>query len=1115
MSLSPTSPSPSSTEQHQPPIADADADGGLATTGSQRQGSLDSAAGYPFSEKVPDSSSRHAHPHNHSAAASHPIQPQLQPRRKRQPGLTLAPILPNLANMSPGIAQVTLPQAASDTLATSSTTAGVMTAADASHRVTTRTQAQLRMAFPHLFPTSLASSLNGSGNSGTATPQNGSSSPVLQPRDVVGSGAASPSLTMSGNSNAATGKLMRAMQLSSAASAGLSGSNGALDSSIGIMVRMPFRFVDWRRTLPTTCTMGIPVGLALNFVIDGVPTVVPMAVEEPSVIAAVSGAAKILSSSRDNIGFRTTSPARNIITAQVLLLDQCLDLLFCQILAKKKDILAVANQYCSNMYKRARACHQPARAQDNHSLFSRAPPTLLFHYTLSRRHHRERFNPLARGPFACRRVRRHGRKLRFNRRRGSRTLAARVIEAYQWARDDPYRATTHNKGIMNGIDAVALATGQDWRAVEAACHSWAAGNGQEGSRKEAMVNGKSAEDEWVFCGELALPIIVGTKGGVLATAPLYHYTLGMMGFPDSKQLAAIMCCVGLAQNFAALRALATEGIQRGHMHLHARNIAIAAGAPTHAIPEVTAWMIEKGRISVDAAREYVTAHHLFTSLRHRLSSLAVANKSANTIKPPSMFYFAESHNKPLTSTLPVQSILLGGKTYEWLMRMFPLVDAIKMSSLGASPDSLRATNELTRRLKTMSLILNALLRRLMLWCPEETSTRGPSATASTSVTSTKRSSAAVAEKRPSIAKHIQGILSLSARLSKQDMGVGHPSFHPPHPPAFSGPTSIRAHAHNRVRQGGTQQSVQGPVDRNTGRDPNQAASTPGRSPARACRVASRVPVACGGHFWMSSASLSRHSFRLLPMWSRTRISSRTLSFLHQWHTPQLNVALIGCRRQGSRSQCTFFAFDHCRGDCGARCARLSRDHVLCLDRLATRTGYRATWSPCPLRGRPTRLKSGSGASPCLAQCRRQPRWTPASYATPGDELVAFHADSVRNSVLVFAVLQHHVAAKMQRTQAEGQVDGEEVEEDPFELAKVEACLAAYMASADLVGLRNRMEHAGGANGYRRPVIAMDVESGTRLVSRALATGYLSSASSTLRAKLGVKAVLEQAEAASK
>ncbi|ORZ30995.1 hydroxymethylglutaryl-CoA reductase [Catenaria anguillulae PL171] len=599
--------------------------------------------------------------------------------------------------MAPGIAHATLPQAASDTLATSSTTSGSMTAADASppgdhpsiwsgfyQKALKERQALLRMAFPHLFRTSLASSLIDSGNSGTATLLNGSSSPALQPKYAVGSGAASPSLTMSGNSNAATGKLMRAMQLSSAASAGLSGSNGALDSS-GRYGEDAFPIRGLEENIADhmieNCigTMGIPVGLALNFVINGVPTVVPMAVEEPSVVAAVSGAAKTLSSSRDNIGFRTTSPARNIITAQVLLLDVPDDRLAdveATILAKKKDVLAAANQYCSNMHKRGggvinllvRKVKRQSDSADSHidktttaflaahlprssSTTPSAAATTASastHWLVVHLHIdvcdamgancastvAEGVAPVLvdlAGPGA-----RSGLRIvsNLNPDRLSRAsfripveslaykgfsgaqVAARVIEAYQWARDDPYRATTHNKGIMNGIDAVALATGQDWRAVEAACHSWAAGNGQEGSRgyssltrywveKEAAVNPKSAEDEWVFCGELALPIIVGTKGGVLATAPVYQYTLGMMGFPDSKQLAAIMCCIGLAQNFAALRALATEGIQRGHMHLHARNIAIAAGAPTHAIPKVTAWMIEKGRISVDAAREYV------------------------------------------------------------------------------------------------------------------------------------------------------------------------------------------------------------------------------------------------------------------------------------------------------------------------------------------------------------------------------------------------------------------------------------------------------------------------------------------------------------------------------
>jgi degradative hydroxymethylglutaryl-CoA reductase len=154
---------------------------------------------------------------------------------------------------------------------------------------------------------------------------------------------------------------------------------------------------------------------------------------------------------------------------------------------------------------------------------------------------------------------------------------------------------------MNGIDAVAIATGQDWRAIEASAHAWAAGCGvfdafsedvilTEGKRwgqgykpltrywveADAGVDPKATEGKGLYlCGELEMPISVGTKGGVLKTNPVYAYTLGMMGDPDSKQLAMAIVAVGLAQNFAALRALSTEGIQRGHMSLHARNIAIA------------------------------------------------------------------------------------------------------------------------------------------------------------------------------------------------------------------------------------------------------------------------------------------------------------------------------------------------------------------------------------------------------------------------------------------------------------------------------------------------------------------------------------------------------------
>ncbi|KAG0028989.1 hypothetical protein BGZ81_004215 [Podila clonocystis] len=243
-------------------------------------------------------------------------------------------------------------------------------------------------------------------------------------------------------------------------------------------------------------------------------------------------------------------------------------------------------------------------------------------------------------------------------------VAVRILEAYEWADLDPYRAATHNKGIMNGIDAVALATGQDWRAIEAGAHAWASGagtlsersisssgplsstptnttsslsdtgamkrkfEGEEETRiyrgdaykslsrywieedEERMRQGYRGQDALVFCGELEMPIMVGTKGGVLSTNPVHSFTLGVMKYPDSKQLAMAMVTTGLAQNFAALRALVTEGIQRGHMALHARNIAISAGTPPVSVDEVTAYMVETGKIRLGAARSYIAARGL-------------------------------------------------------------------------------------------------------------------------------------------------------------------------------------------------------------------------------------------------------------------------------------------------------------------------------------------------------------------------------------------------------------------------------------------------------------------------------------------------------------------------
>jgi hydroxymethylglutaryl-CoA reductase len=156
-------------------------------------------------------------------------------------------------------------------------------------------------------------------------------------------------------------------------------------------------------------------------------------------------------------------------------------------------------------------------------------------------------------------------------------VAYRIVEAYQWACDDPFRAVTHNKGIMNGIDAVALATGQDWRAVEASAHAWAALQPNMSSSYGPLSHYQIELIDGVLnlTGRLELPISVGTKGGVLKTNPMYQAALGFLNHPNSKDLGQILVCVGLAQNFAALRALCTEGIQKGHMVLHAQNIAVA------------------------------------------------------------------------------------------------------------------------------------------------------------------------------------------------------------------------------------------------------------------------------------------------------------------------------------------------------------------------------------------------------------------------------------------------------------------------------------------------------------------------------------------------------------
>ncbi|KAF9565012.1 hypothetical protein EC968_004272 [Mortierella alpina] len=439
-------------------------------------------------------------------------------------------------------------------------------------------------------------------------------------------------------------------------------------------------------------TLGLPLGLAFNFTLNGSPMVIPMAIEEPSVIAAVSSAAKTISTYQ---GFHACAPERNMIVAQVQLLDipdTNMDRVVAKMLDQEKLIRDEANEYCSNMVLRGGgvqkvSLHRIRRHHDrdafkgqhllikygvispqsvpsrrsSSSTSSATPPSqgrcsemlvVHLHIDVGDAMGANCANTVAEGiaPFLSKmsggrvgvRILSNLNVDRIAKSLPGKDVVVRILEAFEWAELDPYRAATHNKGIMNGIDAVALAAGQDWRAIEAGAHAWASGAGTYSDRSThackrkattdtndihdqihrgdsykpltrywieeddtRLRQGFKGQDALVFCGELEMPIMVGTKGGVLSTNPVHAFTLGVMRYPDSKQLAMAMVTVGLAQNFAALRALVTEGIQRGHMALHARNIAISAGTPPASVDEVTAHMIDTGKIRLGAARSYI------------------------------------------------------------------------------------------------------------------------------------------------------------------------------------------------------------------------------------------------------------------------------------------------------------------------------------------------------------------------------------------------------------------------------------------------------------------------------------------------------------------------------
>ncbi len=364
-------------------------------------------------------------------------------------------------------------------------------------------------------------------------------------------------------------------------------------------------------------THALPLGIAANFLINGRDYLVPMAVEEPSVLAAVSFAAKL---ARQGGGFQAEATPP-VMIGQIQVLDiPHMETAMMAILQNKEALMAVADESSPSIVRRG------GGAQDIEVRpFAHTPvgPMLVVHLLfdtcdamganaintacerlapmieeltsgrvnlriLSNLTDRRLVTVRCRIPAGC---------LALPDMAGE-IVARQIEEANVFAIVDPYRATTHNKGIMNGIDAVCIATGNDWRAIEAGAHAYAARGGQYRALTDWYVD----EDEGL-CGEMTLPLAVGIVGGATKVHPTAKVAMKILNVSSATELAQVIAAVGLAQNFAAIRALATTGIQKGHMRMHARQVALAAGARGNEVERIAEQLVADNNIRVARAKE--------------------------------------------------------------------------------------------------------------------------------------------------------------------------------------------------------------------------------------------------------------------------------------------------------------------------------------------------------------------------------------------------------------------------------------------------------------------------------------------------------------------------------
>ncbi|EAG8459273.1 hydroxymethylglutaryl-CoA reductase, degradative [Listeria monocytogenes] len=369
-------------------------------------------------------------------------------------------------------------------------------------------------------------------------------------------------------------------------------------------------------------TIGIyslPLGLGMNMLLNDKRYVVPMAMEEPSVVAAQSAGAKLIA---QNGGITGSATKRKMIGQIELISVSDIQAAKENIIANEEQLIAIANQAHPSLQKRGGGAVKiqvrTAQTVNDETLFivhllvdtqeamganmvntmveTLAPELEMLTNGTANMRILSNLVDEATATAVCR----INPESLATKTQSGEWVRDRIIAAYEFADADIYRAATHNKGIMNGIDAVIMAFGNDWRAVEAASHAYAA---RTGSYKPMSKWSKDADGYLV--GELTLPMPVAFVGGSIAIHPIASLSKKIARVESAKELAMLVCAVGLTQNLAALKALVTEGIQRGHMSLQAKSLAMTAGAEADEIEIVATFLQESKQLNVVAAKEFI------------------------------------------------------------------------------------------------------------------------------------------------------------------------------------------------------------------------------------------------------------------------------------------------------------------------------------------------------------------------------------------------------------------------------------------------------------------------------------------------------------------------------